>query len=150
MKVFSPGGTAVQRWLADGESGDPGRLAPSEAVEVEDIDAELSRVGAGALRVRSLPRRSRSSFAPGGRVRRVDALRKHPIADRPCVTRARHGGAGTPGAAGRLLERATSPSATEPLAKVIGRPGERKPLIVDDGCLYLERMRLLEQRFAIG
>jgi exodeoxyribonuclease V alpha subunit len=57
------------------------------------------------------------------------------------------GAGGAASAASRLLERAASPSATEPLAKVIGLPGERKPLIVDDGCLYLERMRLLEQRF---
>jgi exodeoxyribonuclease V alpha subunit len=57
------------------------------------------------------------------------------------------GGAGTIAVVERLLQRARSPSAGDPVARVIGRPGERKPLIVDDRWLYLERMRTLEDRF---
>jgi exodeoxyribonuclease V alpha subunit len=147
MKVFSPGGTAVQRWLADGESGDPGRLAPSEAVEVEDIDGsylgwELARC---ASDLSPDDREVLWRLAAACVASMLSGSTRLPT-DRASLELAM-GAAGTAGAASRLLERATSPSATEPLAKVIGRPGERKPLIVDDGCLYLERMRLLEQRF---
>ncbi|HEV3193791.1 MAG TPA: AAA family ATPase, partial [Polyangiaceae bacterium] len=57
------------------------------------------------------------------------------------------GGAEATAVVERLLQRARSPSPEEPVAHVIGRPGERKPLIVEDGWLYLERMRVLEARF---
>jgi exodeoxyribonuclease V alpha subunit len=57
------------------------------------------------------------------------------------------GGAETIAVVERLLQRARSPGPGEPVAKVIGRPGERKPLILEDGWLYLERMRVLETRF---
>jgi exodeoxyribonuclease V alpha subunit len=35
-----------------------------------------------------------------------------------------------------------------PVAAVLGRPGERKPLVIDGGWLYAERMLVLEERFA--
>ena len=57
------------------------------------------------------------------------------------------GGAHAIGVVERLLLRARSPSAGDPVAQVIGHPGERKPLIVEDGWLYLERMRVLESDF---
>jgi exodeoxyribonuclease V alpha subunit len=47
----------------------------------------------------------------------------------------------------RLLERARMPGVGEPVAAVIGRPGDRTPLIVEGGWLYLERMLVLEERF---
>ncbi len=46
-----------------------------------------------------------------------------------------------------LLRRARAPVATDPVATVIGLPGERKPLIVDGPWLYAERMYALEERF---
>ena len=33
------------------------------------------------------------------------------------------------------------------MTAVLGRPGERKPLIVDGEWLYAERMHVLEERF---
>jgi exodeoxyribonuclease V alpha subunit len=56
---------------------------------------------------------------------------------------------GAPGAlatARGLLERACS-APSDPVKGVIGRPGDRKPLIVDGEWLYSERMYVLEERF---
>ena len=46
-----------------------------------------------------------------------------------------------------LLARARSHAPGDAVATVIGRPGERKPLIVDGPWLYAERMHALEERF---
>jgi exodeoxyribonuclease V alpha subunit len=46
----------------------------------------------------------------------------------------------------RLIQRVRS-NARDPVGTVIGRPGERKPLILDGEWLYAERMRALEDRF---
>ncbi len=48
--------------------------------------------------------------------------------------------------AGGLLDRARA-STPHAVKNVIGRPGERKPLIVDGEWLYAERMHALEERF---
>lgn len=48
-------------------------------------------------------------------------------------------------AARGLIERARS--ATPPVTAVVGHPGERKPLILQGGWLYAQRMHLLEDRF---
>jgi exodeoxyribonuclease V alpha subunit len=55
-------------------------------------------------------------------------------------------GAGHAGEAARaLLDRAARGDPA--VAAVIGRPGERKPLILEHGWLYTERMYVLEDRF---
>ncbi len=147
MKVFAPGGTAVQRWLAERESSDAARLASTEGSEVEDLDAsylgwELARCAPGLW---PDDREVLARLAAACVASMLSGSTRLPT-DGASLEIAL-GALGTAAAASRLLERATSPSATEPIAKVIGRPGERKPLIVDDGFLYLERMLRLEQRF---
>jgi exodeoxyribonuclease V alpha subunit len=150
MKVLTPRGTAVQRWLAEQEPRDAAGLASIESAEVEDVDAsylgwELARCAPGLTPddgevLAHLAAACVASMLAGSTRLPADRASLE-------VTLGALGAARAAGAACRLLERATSPSAGDPVAKVIGRPGERKPLIVDDGCLYLERMRLLEQRF---
>jgi exodeoxyribonuclease V alpha subunit len=46
-----------------------------------------------------------------------------------------------------IVARAREPRPHDPIAKIVGAPGERKPLVVDGGWLYAGRMRLLEERF---
>jgi exodeoxyribonuclease V alpha subunit len=46
-----------------------------------------------------------------------------------------------------ILVRAQRGDATDPVAFVVGRAGERKPLVLDGAWLYPERMRMLEERF---
>lgn len=51
----------------------------------------------------------------------------------------------TSDAAQALIERVRNEG--HPAAAVVGRPGERKPLILEGGWLYAERMHVLEARF---
>jgi exodeoxyribonuclease V alpha subunit len=46
-----------------------------------------------------------------------------------------------------LLARARSGVPTDPVVAVVGRPGDRKPLIVEGSWLYAERMYAQEERF---
>jgi exodeoxyribonuclease V alpha subunit len=48
----------------------------------------------------------------------------------------------------RVVKRITSLTATQSFGSVLGTSDARLPLIVDDGCLYSERSRWLEQRVA--
>lgn len=48
-------------------------------------------------------------------------------------------------AARMLIAQARGPG--HPITAIVGRPGERKPLILEGDWLYAERMHLLEQRF---
>jgi len=48
----------------------------------------------------------------------------------------------------RIVKRITNLTANPTFNSVIGRATARLPLIVDDGCLYTERSRWLEQRVA--
>ncbi len=47
-----------------------------------------------------------------------------------------------------LMERAERADEADPIARLFGRPGERKPLILDGEHLYQERLRALEERLA--
>lgn len=46
-----------------------------------------------------------------------------------------------------VVKRARAGATADPVVAVIGRPGERKPLLVDGEWLYTEKMRSLEERF---
>jgi exodeoxyribonuclease V alpha subunit len=50
-------------------------------------------------------------------------------------------------AARALLARARDAEGSDPLRAVIGRPGDRTPLVLDGDWLYAERMRVLDERF---
>ena len=50
-------------------------------------------------------------------------------------------------AAADLLARARAAAPADAITVVIGRPGDRKPLIVDGSWLYAEKMYALEERF---
>jgi exodeoxyribonuclease V alpha subunit len=46
-----------------------------------------------------------------------------------------------------LLVRAREAASTDPVRAVIGRPGDRTPLVLEGDWLYAERMRVLDERF---
>src|SRR5688500_15608810 len=52
------------------------------------------------------------------------------------------------GHVGRILKRITNLTANPTFNSVIGIGDARRPLVVEDGCLYTERSRWLEQRVA--
>ncbi len=56
--------------------------------------------------------------------------------------------AGVIGAIDALMERARTATPDDPLSRLFGRPGDRKPLIVDGEHLYQERLFALEKRLA--
>jgi exodeoxyribonuclease V alpha subunit len=149
MKLLAPDGSAVRRWLAEQKSSDPELVSPQGA-DVEDLEPlylgwELARCAPG---LSPDDRQALARVAAACVASMLAGSTRLPI-DGPSLESALGacGSAASSGAVRRLLERASRPGATEPVAQVIGGPGERKPLIIDDGCLYLERMRLLEQRF---
>jgi exodeoxyribonuclease V alpha subunit len=45
--------------------------------------------------------------------------------------------------------RATEAAPSDPVRTVIGRPGERSPLVLEGEWLYAERMRVLDERFCV-
>jgi exodeoxyribonuclease V alpha subunit len=150
MRRLAPDGSAVQRWLAEKKSSDAAETVSARAADVEDLEPlylgwELARCAPG---LSADDRQVLGRLAAACVSSMLAGSTRLPI-DGPSLESALAacGAAAWSGAARRLLERASQPGASEPVGQVIGRPGERKPLIIDDGCLYLERMRLLEQRF---
>jgi exodeoxyribonuclease V alpha subunit len=49
-------------------------------------------------------------------------------------------------AATALVRRSTAAAPSDPVRAVLGRPGERRPILVEGEWLYTERMRVLEER----
>jgi exodeoxyribonuclease V alpha subunit len=150
MRLLAPDGSAVQRWRAEQKSSDGAELVSPQGADVEDLEPlylgwELARCAPG---LSADDRHTLARVAAACVASMLAGSTRLPI-DGPSLENALAacGSAASSGAARRLLERASHADVTEPVAQVIGRPGERKPLIIDDGCLYLERMRLLEQRF---
>jgi exodeoxyribonuclease V alpha subunit len=57
------------------------------------------------------------------------------------------GGSADVAIARSLLTRAREADAADPVRRVIGRPGDRTPLVLEGDWLYAERMRVLDERF---
>jgi exodeoxyribonuclease V alpha subunit len=148
VKHLVPSGTARESWRKSrGEgSGDP----PVAGADPEDVEPgyfgwEIARCAVGLA---------------AGESRVVAALAAACVASMragstrlPLAPEALGGALavwGAPGAvaiARDLVDRARSSVPGDPVTAVLGRPGERKPLIVDGDWLYTERMHALEERF---
>jgi exodeoxyribonuclease V alpha subunit len=129
VSVFSPFGTARIRF----ERGPVANDAP--ALDVEQ--AELAFLGAEVARLaHGLPRDDQRVLA--------DVAAAALAAVRAGSTRVPVASLGS-GAA--LVERASKHGADDPVTAVIGRAGDRTPLVIEGEWLYVERMRLLEERF---
>jgi len=126
---LSPFGTARARFERGAAAND------SSALDVEQ--AELAFLGAEVARLaRGLPRDEQRALAE------VAAA---------ALAAVRAGSTRVPvaslGAGAGLVERARKHEAGDPVTAVIGRAGDRTPLVIEGEWLYVERMRLLEERF---
>ena len=136
----SPRGGARRRRPARSPAADPedvepayfgweiARCAPGLAPDEPRVLAALAAACVASMRAGST-RLPLSAERPDGGARRLGGCRR---------ARRRRGGCST---------RARSAAPGDPVTAVIGRPGERKPLIVDGEWLYAERMHALEERF---
>jgi exodeoxyribonuclease V alpha subunit len=129
VSLLSPFGTARIRF----ERGSVANDAPAldvEQAELAFLGAEVARLAVG------LPRDDQRVLA--------DVAAAALAAVRAGSTRLPVASLGS-GAA--LVERASKHGADDPVTAVIGRPGDRTPLVIEGDWLYVERMRLLEERF---
>ena len=151
MKPLTPLGTASSRLLADPSLALDGPRAVA-AVAQEGDDSALAYLGWELARcAEGLAVDEQSALACLGAACVASMLSGSTRlpAEGPALANslALVGGAEAIAVVERLLQRALSPSHGEPVAQVVGRAGERKPLILEDGWLYLERMSVLEARF---
>jgi exodeoxyribonuclease V alpha subunit len=129
VSVLSPFGTARIRFERGPVAND------SPGVDVEQ--AELAFLGAEVARLaRGLPRDDQRVLA--------DVAAAALAAVRAGSTRLP---IATLGSGLSLVERARKHDAGDPVTAVIGRAGDRTPLVIEGEWLYVERMRLLEERF---
>jgi exodeoxyribonuclease V alpha subunit len=126
---LSPFGTARARFERGPAAGD------SPGLDVEQV--ELAFLGAEVARLaRGLPRDEQRMLA--------DVAAAALAAVRGGSTRLPIASLGS-GVA--LVERARTHGDGDPVTAVIGRAGDRTPLVLEGAWLYVERMRLLEERF---
>ncbi len=141
-RLGAPSGSALARF----RRGD----ATSATVEDEDDDTgdvDVGYFGAEIVRGSGLPPAEANllaALASAAVIAVLSGSTRMPISRADLESAL---GADLAPAAHRLLERAAA-TGSDPVCKIIGRPGERKPLILDQGWLYLERMFVLEARFA--
>jgi len=148
VKHLVPTGTARRLWLASrgADGGDP----PIAGVDPEDVEPgyfgwEIARCAPGLAP--DEPRVLAAMAAACVASMRGGSTRLPLSAESLTAALAGWGAAGALATARGLLERARSGAPGDPVTAVIGRPGERKPLIVDGEWLYSERMHALEERF---
>ena len=147
MTVLSPLGTTRARFLEARERSDGGD-APTlldDDFEATYLGSEIARCAPGLApeETRALTllaaacvvaMRAGSTRLPLDEARLLEALTLFHGADAVPVLRS-------------ILKRARAANPADPVAAVIGRPGERKPLLIEGDWLYAERMRALEDRF---
>ncbi len=151
MTRLDPLGTAKSRWLREAASARPSSDA-SEMLSVDTEDFEPAYLGWEIAR-------DSPGLAPG-EARALAALAaacilsirsgstRLPVeGDAFAAALAAVGAADERATAEDLLARARSPVPGDAVATVLGRPGDRRPLIVDGPWLYVERMHALEERF---
>jgi exodeoxyribonuclease V alpha subunit len=129
VSVLSPFGTARARF----ERGPVANDSPGldvEKTELVFLGAEVARLARG------LPRDDQRVLA--------DVAAAALGAVRAGSTRLPIGSLGS--GAG-LVERAREHDSGDPVTAVIGRAGDRTPLVIEGEWLYVERMRMLEERF---
>jgi exodeoxyribonuclease V alpha subunit len=147
---LAPLGTAREAWLRVTATGRAGAPAAAPAPEPEDFEPaylgwEIARCAPGLLEPE---RRALAGLAAACVLSMRAGSTRLPLKGEPLTTAlAAAGFAGVRPAALALAERARAAAATDPVTTAIGRPGDRKPLIVDGDWLYAERMYALEDRF---
>jgi exodeoxyribonuclease V alpha subunit len=151
MTVLSPSGTARARFL--GEGGAAGDDTESlVGVDGDDFEAtylgwEIARCAPGLSREEQ---RAIAALAAACVVAVRSGSSRLPLDDtRLSAAVAPFQGAAALPMLRSIVARARVGAPDDPVAAVVGRAGERKPLVVDGDWLYSERMRTLEERFCI-
>jgi exodeoxyribonuclease V alpha subunit len=148
---FAPLGTAREAWLrATPSDRDAAAPAIASGADPEDFEPaylgwEIARCAPGLL---DADRRTLAGLAAACVLSMRAGSTRLPLEGAPLTTAL--AAAGFPdvrAAALELLVRARLGAPEDPVVSTIGRPGARKPLIVDGDWLYAERMHALEERF---
>jgi exodeoxyribonuclease V alpha subunit len=153
VSALTPLGPARQRFLESarpkderGPSTHPSWRAPEEDLEPASLGWEIARCAPGltsevATGLAALAATCIAAMRAGST--------RVPLAE-PLLTPAlAHAGIPAPvPAVLAVVERARAALPGDPIAMLVGRPGERKPLVIDGGWLYAERMHVLEERFS--
>jgi exodeoxyribonuclease V alpha subunit len=147
VKRIVPAGTAKSAWLRSGGSEE----APANDVIVDPEDFEPGYLGWEIARcapgLSEGDQRALAGLAAACVVSMRAGSTRLPLRGDPLgAALAGAGFADARSAALALIDRARG-APGDAVATVIGRPGERKPLIVEGEWLYAERMHALEERF---
>jgi exodeoxyribonuclease V alpha subunit len=148
MSALSPTGTAKERFLASrGEANEGARGAAWQGVDPEEREAaylgwEIARC---ARQLEGRERRAAEVLAAACVAAMRAGSTRVATDARLRAALAAVGAEEMLADANALIERARAGDAA--VAAVIGRPGERTPMVVEGEWLYSERMRVLEERF---
>ncbi len=150
MSGFTPRGTATARFL--GASGRACPVRPESGIDAFDADDfepaylgwELARC---ALGLSEKEQRAIAALAAACIASIQAGSTRLPLGPPLAASLDAVGAADVLASAEDVLRRARWAAEGDPVVAVVGRPGERKPLIVDGEFLYAERMRGLEDRF---
>ena len=153
MSALTPLGTARQRFLEsatpsdqDGERRDPPWPASDEDLEPASLGWEIARCAPelSAEAAAALAALAASCIA----AMRAGSTRV-PLTESGLAPVLALAGVPAPlPSVLAVVERARAATPGDPIATLVGRPGERKPLVIDAGWLYAERMHVLEERFS--
>jgi exodeoxyribonuclease V alpha subunit len=153
VSALTPLGTARGRFLefarpqdGEGEPAGPPWLAPEEDLEPASLGWEIARCAPG------LPFDAAAGLAALAATC-IAAMRagstRVPLAESSLIPMLAYAGIpATVPAVLAVVDRARAGLAGDPIAALVGRPGQRKPLVIDGGWLYAERMHVLEERFS--
>jgi exodeoxyribonuclease V alpha subunit len=141
VSARTPAGTARSRFLA--QAAEPALPAPdAEQLDAAYVGWEIARCGP-ALDPEG--RRAVAALAAACVAAMRAGSTRVPIDMRLGAALAAAGSEDALGAARALLDRAEAGDAA--VLAVVGRPGDRTPMVLDGSWLTTERMRVLEERF---
>jgi exodeoxyribonuclease V alpha subunit len=153
VSALTPLGTARRRFLEsarlqdrDGEPVDPPWQPSEEDMEPASLGWEIARCAPGLASeaATALAALAASCIA----AMRAGSTRV-PLVESALAPALAFAGVPAPLASVvAIVERARAAVPDDPIAMLVGRPGERKPLVIDGGWLYAERMHVLEERFS--
>ena len=150
MTRLVPLGTAREGWLRARASGREAGAEISVPAEPEDFEPaylgwEIARCAPGLAEAE---RRALAGLAAACALSMRAGSTRLPLEGAPfAASLAQAGFPDVVADARALLSRARAAAGGDAVVTAIGRPGDRKPLIVDGEWLYAERMHALEERF---
>jgi exodeoxyribonuclease V alpha subunit len=143
--TWEPTGTARTRFAATGLSSRPAESAHARDLEQQEATYLGWEIGRCARGLDGEPRRAVAALAAACVAAMRAGSTRVPLDRRLQAALAEVGEADALSSVRALLDRAR---AGDPVvAGVLGRPGDRVPLLLDGDWLYSERMRAVEERF---